>query len=147
VEGLNYPDRSEVRAVPHPRSLANLKWEILEKKWAEAHLWAGGGTYKAKYWMPKCQKLDSTIARSTKRLASRPPQLKTGHCLSVQYLNWTKDRSTPQCWWHRYPNQTGVHLLKVCPEWNTQQKILWAEVKKDVGIHGSIKGEDCELVD
>jgi len=60
-------------------------------------------------------------------------QIKTGHCLSGQYLNWAKNRPTPQCWWCRYPNQTREHLFKVCPEWKAQQKILWAEVRKDTG--------------
>ena len=29
--------------------------------------------------------------------------------------------------------QTREHLFKECPEWKTQQKILWAEVKKETG--------------
>jgi len=60
-------------------------------------------------------------------------QIKTRHCLTGQYLNWTKNRPTPQCWWCRYPNQTREHLFKVCPEWNAQQKILWGEVRKETG--------------
>jgi len=36
VECLNYSDRTEARAMPVPRSIANLKWEISEKKWVEA---------------------------------------------------------------------------------------------------------------
>jgi len=36
VEWLNYSDRTEVRAMPLPRSLANLKREISEKKWVDA---------------------------------------------------------------------------------------------------------------
>jgi hypothetical protein len=119
--------------MPLPRSLANLKREISEKKWVEARQWAGGRTSKKKYRMPKSLKPDGTVAGSTKRLASRFYQLKTGHCLSGQYLNWTKNRSTPQCWWCRYPNQTREHLFKVCPEWKAQQKILWAEVRKAAG--------------
>ena len=51
-------------------------------------------------------------------------QIKTGHCLTGQYLNWTKNRPTPQCWWYRYPNQIREHLFKVCPEWKAQQKNL-----------------------
>jgi len=83
--------------------------------------------------MPESQKPDGTVAGSTKRLPSRFYQLKTGHCLSGQYLNWTKRRPTPQCWWCRYPNQTRERLLKVCPEWKAQQKVLWAEVRKVTG--------------
>jgi len=117
--------------MPFPRFLANLKREISEKKWAEARQWAGGRTSKAKYRMPKSQKPDGVVAGSSKRLASRFYQLKTGHCLTGQYLNWTKNRSSPQCWWCRYRTQTRDHLFKECPEWKPQQKILWAEVKKE----------------
>jgi hypothetical protein len=35
------------------------------------------------------------VAGSTKRLASRFYQLKTSHCLTEQYLNWTKNRRVP----------------------------------------------------
>ena len=56
VEWLNYSDRTEMRPMPLPRSLANLKREISEKKWAEARLWAWGRTSKTKYRMPKSQK-------------------------------------------------------------------------------------------
>ena len=117
---------------PIPRSLTNLKREISEKKWVEARQWAGDRTSK-KYRMPKSQKTDGAVAGSTKRLASRFYQIKTGHCLTGQYLNWTKSRSTPQCWWCRYRTQTRDHLFKECPEWKPQQKILWAEVKKETG--------------
>jgi len=54
-----------------PRSLANLKREISEKKWVEARRWAGGRTSKTKYRMPERQKPDGAVAGSTKRLASR----------------------------------------------------------------------------
>jgi len=60
-------------------------------------------------------------------------QLKTGHCVTGQSLNWTKKRPTPQCWWCYYQTQTRDHLFKECPEWKPQQKILWAEVKKETG--------------
>jgi len=69
-----------------------------------------------------------TIAESTKRLASRYYQLKTGHARTVQYLHWAKVRLTAQCWWCQCPSQTRDHLFKVCPEWKMKQKILWAEV-------------------
>jgi len=71
------------------------------------------------------------VAGSTKRLASRFHQIKAGHCLTKQYLNRTKNRPTPQCWWCWYPNQTREHLFKVCPEWKAQQMTLWAEVRKE----------------
>ena len=36
VEWRSFSDRMEARMMPLPRSLANLKREISEKKWAEA---------------------------------------------------------------------------------------------------------------
>ena len=53
----------------------------------EARQWAGGRTSKAKYRMPVSQKPDGAVASSSKRLASRFYQIKTGHCLTGQYPN------------------------------------------------------------
>jgi ribonuclease HI len=125
--GVEWPD------VAYPRSPANIRREISEKKWMEARQWAGGRTSKQKYKMPKSQKPDSTVAGSAKRLASRFYQLKTGHCLTGEYLHWTKSRPTPQCWWCRCPKQTRHHLLKRCPKWKKEQKDLWEEVWKKTG--------------
>jgi len=136
VEGLEwfaYSDRPEARSMPLPRSLANIKREIAEKKWAEARQWAGGRTSRKKYKMPESQRPDGTVAGSTKRLASRFYQLKTGHCRTGQYLHWAKARPTAQCWWCRCPTQTRDHLLKECPRWKEQQKALWGEVYKETG--------------
>ena len=58
---------------------------------------AGGRTSKKKYRMPSSQKPDGVVAGSPKRFASRFYQVKTGHCLSGQYLQWTKNRPTAQC--------------------------------------------------
>jgi len=124
VEWLSSSGRTGVRVAPLPRSLASLKREISEKKWAEARQWAGGRTSKTKYRMPKSQKPDSAVADSTKRLASRYYQLKTGHARTGQYLHWAKVRPDAQCWWCKCPSQTRDHLFKVCPEWKTQQKTL-----------------------
>jgi len=78
-------------------------------------------------------KPDSAVAESTKRLASRHYQLKTGHVRTGQYLHWAKARPTAQCWWRQCPSRAGDHLFEVCPESNMQQKILWAEVQKETG--------------
>jgi len=66
-----YLGREKAGAMPLPRSLANFKLEISEKKWVEARQWAGGRTSKTKYRMPKGQRPGGTVAGSTKRLASR----------------------------------------------------------------------------
>jgi hypothetical protein len=94
----------------------------------------GGRVSRKKYRLPASQKPDRVVAGSPKGLASRFYQLRTGHCLTGQYLNWTKSRPTPQCWWCRYRTQTRDHLLKECPEWKPQQKTLWVEMKKETGI-------------
>jgi len=78
VEWLNYADRAEARAIPLPRSLANLKQEISVKKWAEVRQWVGGRTPRKKYKMPASQKPGRTVAGIIKRLASRFYQIKSG---------------------------------------------------------------------
>ena len=121
------------RSLPLPRSLPNIAREISEKKWAEAREWAGGRTSTKKYKMPKSQRPDGMVAGSTKRLASRFYQLKTGHCRTGEYLYWTKSCSTAQCWWRKCPRQTRDHLLKRCPRCKSEQKTLWEEVWKEAG--------------
>jgi ribonuclease HI len=118
---------------PLPRSLAHLKRQISEKKWAEARQWAGSRINKTKYKMPAKQKPDGAVAGSTKRHASRFYQLKTGHCLTGQHLHRMKSRPSPQCWWCASGTQTRDHLFKECVEWREQQRILWAEVRKETG--------------
>jgi len=83
--------------------------------------------------MPRSQKPDGTVAGSAKRLAARFYQLKTGHCRTGEYLHWTTARPTPQCWWCPHPRQTREHLLKGCPKWRKQQRVLWKEVWKETG--------------
>jgi hypothetical protein len=83
-------DRNRARTMPLSRSLAHLKRDISEKKWAEARRWAGARVTGKKYKLLIKQRPDGTVAGSPKRLASRFYQLKTGHCLTGQYLNWTK---------------------------------------------------------
>jgi len=130
VEGWTYSDRLEERATPLPRSLANIKQEIAEKKWVEARKWAGGQTSKKKYKMPKSQKPDGTVAGSTKRLASRFYQLKIGHYLTGEYLHWSKSHPTPGCWWCRCPKQTRDYLLKRCSKWKEEQEVLSQKVEE-----------------
>ena len=60
-------------------------------------------------------------------------QLKTGHCLTGQYLQWTTRRPDAKCWWCNYKTQTREHLFKNCPQWKSQQKALWAAVREETG--------------
>ena len=131
VEGWTYSERLEERATPLPRSLTNIKREIAEKKWVETRKWVGGRTSKKKYKMPKSQMPDGTVAGSAKRLASRFYQPKMGHCLTGEYLHWSKSRPTLRCWLCRCPKQTRDHLLKRCPRWKEEQKVLWQKVEEE----------------
>jgi len=58
----------------------------------EARQWAGARTSKKKYRLPERQWPDGAVAGSTKRLASRFYQLKTGHCLTGRWKERWKVR-------------------------------------------------------
>jgi len=76
----------------------------------------------------------------SKRLARRQHQLRTGHCIAGHQLQWTRNRNTAECGWCHYKTQTWEHLLKNCPCRKEQQKILWAEVRRDTtgrGMNGA----------
>jgi len=90
--GVEWPEEAR------PRSLANIRREISEKKWMEVRQWAGGRTSKQIYRMPRTQRPDGAVAGSAKRLAARFYQLKMGHALTCEYLHRTKNRPTAQCW-------------------------------------------------
>jgi len=121
------------RPVPLPRSLAHIKREISTKKWDEAHQWAGKRISAKKYRMPRTQQPDKTVAGSNKRVAARFYQIKNGHCLTGQYLQWTENRTSAQCWWCRCKEQTREHVFKNCGQWKEKQKVLWKEVWKETG--------------
>jgi len=74
------------RPVPLPRSLTHIKYEISTKKWDEACQWAGKRISAKKYRMLRTKQPDKTVAGSNKRTAARFYQIKTGHCLTGQYL-------------------------------------------------------------
>jgi hypothetical protein len=50
----------------------------------------GGQVSAEKYKLPRGQRSHKIVAGSSKRLASRFYELKMGHCLTSQYLNWTE---------------------------------------------------------
>jgi len=49
------------------------------------------------------------------RLASNIHWLKTNHCLTSQYLKWTKSPPTAPCRWCLYRTQTREHVLNKLP--------------------------------
>jgi len=61
-----------------PRSLASLKREISEKKWAEARRWAGDRVTAKKHKMPEKQRSSRAAAGCSKKLVARLYQAKTG---------------------------------------------------------------------
>jgi len=133
VEWLRYGDRYGIRRMPPPRSLANLRREIAEKKWSEARSWAERRVRGKKYKLSRDQRPNRVVEQAPKRLAGRFHQLRTGHCRTGQYLEWTKNADSAACGWCQYRTQTREHLFKHCREWKRQQKILWAEVRKETG--------------
>jgi len=133
------------RKFPLPRSLANVKRGFSEQKWADAKGWARkqfARTGNRKYRPCEKQKPDPTVAKANKRLASRFYQLKTGHCLTGQYLAWTTRRPDATCW-VPYSIQTREHLFKNCPQWRSQQKTLWTTVLEETKkLPGPTRGRD-----
>jgi len=106
------------RAFPLPRSLANSKRGFTEQKWADSKSWTRKKltrTTNWKYRPGENQKPDPTVAKARKRLAARFYQLKTGHCLTGQYLAWTARRPDATCWCQHH-TQARDHLFKHCPE-------------------------------
>jgi len=97
------PDGSvSTRKFPLPRSLANDKRGFSEQKRKDASNWAKkqlARTRNRKYRPGEQNKPDQTVAKAKKRLASRFYQMKTGHCLTGQYLAWTTHRPDATCWW------------------------------------------------
>jgi len=108
------PDGSvSEKKFPLPRSLANVKRGFVDVKgWTRKQL---ARTRNRKYRPCEKQKPDPTVAKANKHLASRFYQLKTGHCLTGQYLAWTTRRPDATCWWCQFSIQTREHLLKNCP--------------------------------
>jgi len=119
--------------MPLPSTSSRRLWRRRNERQPGNRLDSGGQTSKKKYRMPRTQRPGSMVAGSSKRGASRFCQVKTVRCLTGQYLHWTKNRPTAQCWWCRYRTQTRDHLFKAWPGWKAQQKIPWAEMQRESG--------------
>ena len=101
-----------------PRSLAHLKRSITETKWKETNAWADVKvTHKEyRYSRKKRQRPDFIPANANKWHASRLYQLKTGYCLTGQYLHWTKSRPTAKCWLPVPNPNTEASLQELSPQ-------------------------------
>jgi len=117
VEWLGYADRYGRRRMPLPRFIANIRREVEEKKWAEAQDWSEKRIKKKKCKMLERLRQIAAVARGPKRLAERFHQLRTGHCRTGQYLEWTKNVDTAACGWCQCRRQTRNHLFKECKQW------------------------------
>ena len=53
------------------------------------------------------------MAGASKRLASRFYELKTGRCLTGQYLQWTTSRPDVKCRWCQYSIQTREQFIEL----------------------------------
>jgi hypothetical protein len=123
VKWLRYSDQTGAGPMPLPRSLAYFKRKISEKKWVKARRWAGSRVSGKKYKLPSEQRPDRTVAGSSKRLASSFYLVKTGHCLTSQYVpEVTGNQPTANCWWCTYRTQTREHVFKNLPEWKPNKR-------------------------
>jgi len=127
VEWLDFKNPHGIvrkRCFSLPKSLANFKRDFSERKCTEVRDWISrklAKTGNRKYRPSGKQKPDPIVAGASKRLACRFYQLKTGHCLTGQYLQWKTSRPDAKCWWCQYSIQTREHLFN-CPQWRCQQK-------------------------
>jgi len=61
-------------------------------------------------------------------------QLKTGHALTAEYLKWTRNQISDECWFCQSGAvQTREHLFKNYRSWKMQQADLWVEVWMKTG--------------
>jgi len=58
--------------------------------------------------------------------------MKTGHCLSEQHTSGRRTAPLLSAGGAGVRRRRGT-TFKVCPEWKAQQKVLWAEVRKESG--------------
>ena len=108
------------RVFPLPQSLANVS-EGSPSRNGQTPRAGRGKNLPGKYRPGEKQKPDPTVAKARKRLAARFYQLKTGHCLTGQYLAWTTRRPDATCWWRQYRNQTRGHLFNTVPSGRTSR--------------------------
>ena len=80
VEWLGYTDRYGRRRMPLPKSIANIRREVAERKWAVAQDWSEKRIKRETYKMPERLRQNAAVARGPKWLTGRFHQLRTGHC-------------------------------------------------------------------
>ena len=118
---------------PLPRSLANFKRLLGRNVDGDPGLVSRklAKTSNRKYRPNEKQKPDAIVAGANKLIASRFYQLKSGHCLTGQYLQCTTRCPDTKCWWCQHSIQNRKHLFKNCPQWRCQQKTLWVAVLEE----------------
>jgi len=96
---MGHTDQYGRRRIPLPRSLANVRRGIAEKKWEEERSWSERSANKKKYRMPGKKRCARTQRWPEDRTgwAEWFHRLRTGHCRTGQYRNgrrtWTRRRA------------------------------------------------------
>lgn len=97
--------------MPHPRSHVHREREISggngrKPRCGRIRESLGRDVSTEYCWQRKLlQKPDSVPAKTSKRMAARFYQLKTGHFPAGQCLKWTKETPPAMCWWCPYKSQ------------------------------------------
>ena len=73
VKWMGYKDRYGRRLMPPPRSLANLKREISERKWEEAWTWSKKRVRGRKYQMPKTMHQNNDCSAKPEEASRKVP--------------------------------------------------------------------------
>ena len=86
-----------------------------------------------------------TVAQA-KKLAARFYQLKTGHCLTGHYLQWTTRRPDAECWWCNYKPHTESICSRTARSWKASRAAVREETgrgKDRFKISELFAGERC----
>jgi hypothetical protein len=85
-------------------------------------------------------KPDPTAIKTTKRIATRYYQLKTGHAVIVVHLKRIKTIPDDRCWWCNLGDRQSVkHLVKECRKWRKEREEIQKGIKKHLWINEDIK--------
>ena len=84
---------------------------------------------------------DGTMAGSAKRLASRFYQVKTGHCLTGEYLHWTKSRPPLSAGGAAARSRRGITSSRCTPSGKLSRRFCGQRCgrRREVGRAGSIR--------
>jgi hypothetical protein len=83
---------------------------------------------------------DKTIMTTTKRLATRYYQLKTGHAVIGVHLKRINTIDDDRCWWCESEERQSVkHLMKECRKWREARETLKKNAKNHLWQHHDLQ--------